>query len=144
MKGEKSHFENETTLRLLGGRALIATADDSTKRRYAEFVLGHLSELPNALIWDAVDGLFPTFINLDDFLSISGAIDVCDSDGALGFEWQGPDLVTRIASTADLERLLQGLLSQLGGQPGDFGHRPDPREDAYYPGCVQDSDHYVR
>jgi hypothetical protein len=125
--------DTERRLRLLAGRALTATADDSTRRRYANFVLGHLSELPNALIWDAVDGLFPTFIDLDDLLSITGTIDVCDSDGALGFEWQGPELVSRLASTADVERLLRGLLSQLGGQPGDFGHRQDPREDAYYP-----------
>jgi hypothetical protein len=125
--------DTDRRLRILAGRALLATADDSTKRRYAEFVLGRLSALPNALIWDAVDGLFPTFIKPDDLLSITGTINVCDSDGALGFEWQGPDLVARLASTADVERLLQGLLSQLGGQPGDFGNRPDPREDAYYP-----------
>ena len=123
----------ERRLRLLGGRALASTADDSTKQRYAEFVLARLSELPNAIIWDAVDGLFPNFIKPDDLLSITGTIDLCDSDGALGFEWQGPALVTRLTSTADVEQLLQGLLGQLGGQPGDFGHRLDPREDEYCP-----------
>src|SRR5258708_21342785 len=118
---------------MLAGKALLAIADESTKRRYAEYVLAHLSELPNVVIWDAVEGLFPTILTSDELLAITSGTDVTDADGGLGFEWQGPDLVKRLTSQLAIEKLLRGLVAELGGQLGSIGKVPEKREEAYAP-----------
>lgn len=78
--------ETERRLRMLAGKALLAVADEPTKRRYAEFILSHLAELPNVVIWDAVEALFPTIFTGEQLLTITSSIDLTDSDGGLGFE----------------------------------------------------------
>jgi hypothetical protein len=123
----------ERRSQMLAGKALLAIADEPTKRRYAEYVLVHLSELPNVVIWDAVEGLFPTLLTPDELLAITDGTDVTDSDGGLGFEWQGPDVVKRLTSRLAVETLLRGLLAQLGGRPGSIGKLPEKREEAYGP-----------
>lgn len=123
----------ERRFRILAGKALLAVTDESTKRRYAQFILAHLSKLPNVAIWDAVDGLFPVLLTPDELLTITSGTDITDSDGGLGFEWQGPDLVRRLTSKSDIQCLLRGLLAQLGGRPGSIGRLPEKREEAYGP-----------
>jgi hypothetical protein len=120
-------------LRQLAGRAVIAVADAAAKRRYAEFVLSHLTALPNSVIWDAVEGLFPTLLLPDELLTITGSVDLTDADGGLGFEWQGAELVGRVHSKADIEQVLRGLLTQLGGRAGSIGGLPNKRDDAFSP-----------
>src|SRR5205807_7594127 len=68
-----------------------------------------------------------------ELLAITNGTDLTASDGGLGFEWQGPDLVKRLTSQPAIERLLQGLLAQLGGRPGSIGALPEKREEAYGP-----------
>jgi len=119
--------------RQLAGQAMIAVADTAAKRRYGEFVLSHLKELPNGVIWDAVEGLFPTQLSPAELLTITGSIDLTDTDGGLGFEWQGAELVGRLQSRADIEQVLQGLLTQLGGRAGSLGGPPNKRDDAFFP-----------
>ena len=125
--------QTDRRFRLLAGKALVATADNVGKRQYSEFVLANLAELPNAVIWDAVELLFPAYMSVDDLLSITATKDVTDSDGGLGFEWQGPQIVQRLTSIGDIEHLLRGLLDQLGGRAGSIGHLPEKREEAYGP-----------
>ena len=114
--------------RIVAGRALAATGDEATKQRYAEFIKANRAALPNILVWNAIDDLFPKFLSVDDLLAILANIDVTDNDGGIGFEWQSPDLVTRLNSSSDLERLLSGLLERLGGETGGLGSK---REEAY-------------
>jgi len=123
----------ERRFQMLSGKALLVIADEPTKRRYGEHVLAHLSELPNVVIWDAVEALFPTLLTPEELLTITNGTDVTDSDGGLGFEWQGPDLVKRLTSQPAIESLLEGLLAQLGGRPGNIGKLPEKREEAYGP-----------
>jgi hypothetical protein len=117
----------------LAGRALVAIADDGTKRRYGAFIVTHLADLPKGVIWNAVEGLFPTYIGIDDLLTITGTIDIADSGDALGFEWQGPELVERLVSKTDIEHLLRGLMDQWGGQVGNIGQQTEARDDVYGP-----------
>ena len=88
-----------------------------------------------SLVWDAIEDFSPSFLSVEDLLAILERVDVTESDGGIGFEWQSPDLVNRLNSRSDLERLLSGLLEQLGGEIGDLsaGYPLDKREEAYFP-----------
>jgi len=116
--------------RIAAGRALAATGDEAIKQRYTEFIKANRAALPNILVWNAIDDLFPKFLGVDDLLAILANIDITDNDGGIGFEWQSPDLVNRLNSSSDLERLLSGLLEQLGGEASGLGSIPDKRESA--------------
>ena len=125
--------ETSRRLRQLAGKAVLAVADPAAKRRYAEFVLGRLTELPNSVIWDAVENLFPTLLSPHELLTITGSVDLTDADGGLGFEWQGAELVGRLQSKGDIEQVLRGLLTQLGGRAGSIGRPSSKRDDAFFP-----------
>jgi hypothetical protein len=118
---------------LFAGRALLAVSDDGVKRRYVAYLMSRLATERNAVIWNAVDDLFPTQLSIADFLAILATVDVTDRDGSVGLEWDGPKLVDRVQSRPELERLLAGLLDQLGGPPADIGHISTQREQAYFP-----------
>ncbi len=127
-----SEYQDNGRTALPAGRALLATADDNLKKRYAGHITARLDTERAAVLWDAIDGLFPALLSVADFLAILAAIDVTGRDGAIGLEWDGPKLVQRLDSQSDLEHLLTGLLSQLGGPPA-LGHIPNQREQAYFP-----------
>jgi hypothetical protein len=118
--------------RIFAGRAVAAVGHAAAKRRYIEFLKSNSSALPNALFWEAFDHLFPASLYIDDLLEILAKVDVADSDHGLGFTWHGPRLVDRLEARQDLERLLHGLLTQLGDAPQDIGHTPNAREEAYF------------
>jgi hypothetical protein len=117
---------------LFAGRALWATASASTKRRYAEFVRDECASLSSGLVLEAVDGLFPQFLSVDDLLHILPIIGIHYVDYGVRFPWQAPRLIKRLENRTDMERLLRGLLVQLGEQPRPLGHIPDEREEAYF------------
>jgi hypothetical protein len=118
--------------RIVAGRALATASDDAGKRRYAEFIRDNCAALPNVLVWDAIDDLFPRFLGVDDLLQILAEVDVTDADGGVSFEWQSPGLCDRLNKRPELERLLHGMLDQLGEEAGEIGHIPDKREEAYF------------
>jgi hypothetical protein len=105
----------ERDLGIMAGRALMAAGNDAAKARYAAFVKANCQNLPNTAVWDALEHLFPRHLSVDDLLLIMSQVDVTDSDGGLGLDWHGPKLIERLSSQADLERLVEGLLTQLGG-----------------------------
>ncbi len=125
------HSDDLTSL--FGGRALVASANDATKRRYVAHLRSRVGEVRNAVIWDAIDDLFPALLSIDDLLFFVANTDVADRDGGIGLEWKGADLVERIPSRIDLERLLAGLLDQLGTTPLPIGHQPSSVEKAFFP-----------
>ena len=118
--------------RIIAGRARASAGDDAAKRRYVKFIKDNCQALPNAIVWDAIDDLFPHFLNVDDLLGILSVVDISDADGGLSFESQSPGLVDRLNARSELEKLLRGLLSQLGDDPVQIGHIPDKREEAYF------------
>ncbi|HEY8128657.1 MAG TPA: hypothetical protein VIF39_08090 [Hyphomicrobium sp.] len=118
--------------RILAGRAWAMVGDEAPKRRYAKLIKDSCEVLPNIVVWDAIDGLFPHFLDVDDLLDILTTVDISDADGGLGFEWQISGFVDRLDARPDLERLLKGLLDQLGADTRDIGHDPDKREEAYF------------
>ena len=116
--------------KIMGGRALLATGNDSLKRRYAERLVSHCAALPPTAVWDAVDTLFPATVAVDELLTIIRQMDLTDRDGGVGFEWQSPKLIAKLTDKTALERLLAGLMDVLGPDNTRIGHRPTDRERA--------------
>jgi hypothetical protein len=116
--------------KIMGGRAVMATGDDSLKRQYAERIVSRCTSLPPTAVWDAIDNLFPAVIGVDELLEIIRQIDLADRDGGGGFEWRSPKLIEKLADKAALERLLAGLMDLLGADETAIGHIPDGRERA--------------
>jgi hypothetical protein len=112
----------------------MATADEASKQQYAHSVVATSTTLPPAIVWDAVEWLFPSTLRVEDLLSILARINITDRDGGVGFQWQAPDLIKRLTSAADLERLLVGLQALLGPDPGEIRGETDDREEALLTG----------
>jgi hypothetical protein len=123
---------NNSGFPLLASRALCASADTATKRKYVVHLLSRLGKDRNAVVWFAVEELFPLSLSIDDLLTILASVDVTERDG-LGLEYLGPKLVARLTSRSDVERLLMGLLELLGPMPPEIGYQPTKREEAYFP-----------
>ena len=95
------------------GQALMASASDEEKRRYAAYIRDNASTVPNVLVWDAVNALFPTIVPVDEFLLILQQVDVTDRSDGIGLDYYGPNLVDRLDSVAQIEQLIAGLLDRL-------------------------------
>jgi hypothetical protein len=111
----------------------MAAADESTKERYGAFVTAKCRSLPNTVVWDGLEQLFPRHIGIGDLLLILFLVDVTDSDGGLGLDWHGPKLIERLSSQADFERLVEGLLKQLGGTVSVGDRETTGQEKVYFP-----------
>lgn len=123
--------------RVFALRALLATGDDHSKKECAEFVLAEYSSLPSVVTREALVQLFPAHLGVDELLTILGSVDITDRQGGLGFAWDGQRLIERLDSASDLERLLGGLLAQLGGELGERAYSPPTgREKEYFPAIV--------
>lgn len=96
--------------RIFGGRALIATADDATKKQYAAHVLKNCGALQKTVVCDALEALFPTHFNVEDLVKILRSIDLSDRDGGLGYDWHGSTLVERLSSIKEVEEYIIGLI----------------------------------
>jgi hypothetical protein len=123
----------ERRISIVAGRALMAAGEEATKARYAGFVKANCVSLPNTVVWDALKQLFPRYLGIDDLLHILSQVDVTDSDGGLGLDWLGPKLIEGLTSQADLERLVDVLLKQLGGTTSAGERKETGREKAYFP-----------
>jgi hypothetical protein len=121
---------------IFAGRTLTELADEPTKRGYGQFILQNAGTISNAVVLDAVDHLFPSIIRVADLLQIFEKIDVADADHGSSVEWQIAKWIDRVATRAELEQLLEGLVAQLGPRAQELGHVPDQREDAYFAGIA--------
>jgi hypothetical protein len=118
---------------IVAGRALMAAGDEATKARYGAFIKANCANLPNTVVWDALEPLFPRHLGIDDLLHVLSRIDVTDSDGGLGLDWHGPKLIERLTSQAELEGLVDALLTQLGGSISAGEREETGREKVYFP-----------
>jgi hypothetical protein len=123
----------ERRISIVAGRALMAAGHEATQARYAAFIKTNCVNLPNTVVWDALEQLFPRHLVIDDLLHILSHVDVTDSDGGLGLDWHGPKLIERLTSQADLERLVDALLKQLGGTTSADEREETGREKVYFP-----------
>ena len=125
--------DRDGRLAVFAGRAMMTTADYAARKRYADFVKTNCAALSTTVVWGALEEMAPLHLGVDDVLIILSSVDVTDCDGGLGLDWHGPKLVERISSRTDLERLVLGLLSQLGGTVAAGDREETAREKAYFP-----------
>ena len=114
----------DPTLRVFAGRALLAMADPSAQSSYATLIKTDTAILPLRMVRDAMVELFPALITPADVLRILREVNIEEDNNGLNFESEGKALVRKVASAADLELFLEGLLKQLATQLGDHSHHP--------------------
>ena len=85
--------------------ALAAAGDNAMKRRFVQRVKTDAGKLPNAVVIDAIEAMFPNPLMVSNLLEILGKIDVTDADHGLSVGWQAPTWIERIGSRAELEQL---------------------------------------
>lgn len=105
---------------ITAGRALLAAGDDRQRTNYAEYIRQNCALVPATVVWEAVEDLFPRLISVDDLLAILTVVHLGDDEGGgFNLDWHGAELTAKLTSTADLTRLIEGLLSQLEPEPND-------------------------
>lgn len=118
---------------ITAGRALLAAGDDRQQKAYAYYIKQNCASISTTVVWEAVEDLFPRLIGIDDLLAILVSIRLGDDEGGgFNLDWNGADLVAKLTSTADLTRLIEGLLSQLELEPYDPDADDDSSRDAQY------------
>src|ERR1700680_526148 len=61
---------------IIAGRALAAAGDNAMKRRFVQRVKTDAGKLPNAVVIDAIEAMFPNPLMVSNLLEILGKIDV--------------------------------------------------------------------
>jgi len=103
---------------IISGRALLGSGDERLLQAYADYIKRDCALIATTAVWEAVDDLFPRLINVDDLLKILASIKLGDDEGGgFSLDWNGKSLVERLTSGADADRLIEGLLAHLAGQP---------------------------
>jgi hypothetical protein len=103
---------------MLGGRALMASAPDAEKARYATHVTTNAAALPITVVWDAVHELFPTTLTPADLVTILDSVDLAD-DGVGGPEFNGAEWAQRLEKPTDLVSLIEALNAKVQRPYGD-------------------------
>lgn len=118
---------------ITAGRALVAAGDSRQQQNYANYIKQNCASIPTTVVWEAVDGLFPRLISIDDLLAILTTVHLgTDEGGGFNMDWNGAELAERLQDPADLTRLIEGLLSHLGAEPYDPDSDDDSSRDAQY------------
>ena len=103
---------------IISGRALLGSGDERLLQAYAEYIKRDCASIETTAVWEAVEELFPGKIGVEDLLNILASIKLGDDEGGgFNLDWQGKTLVNRLGTTAELDRLIAGLLKQLAQQP---------------------------
>ena len=115
------------------GRALLAAGGDRQQRDYANYIKQNCAAIPTAVVWEAVDQLFPRLIGIDDLLAILATIQLGDGEGGgFNLDWKGAELAARLIAVTDLTRLIEGLLGHLGSRSLDPKTVDDSSRDEQY------------
>jgi hypothetical protein len=123
-------FSDDMT-RILAGRALVAVSDAATLDRYATYIRVQASEIPNRVLWEAIDQLFGRGLSVEDFLNIVSDMDEKGRNSTLGLDYYGTRCVKRLTKRFELDRFLQGI-ARVASDSGDDD------EDARKPGKESD------
>lgn len=112
------YFKADSHDQVMAGRALLVTADPGVVREYAVSILKDIESVDQNVLWDAVDNLFPAYIDVPGLLRAIAVSPMSDAAVTTSFRWQGPALVRRIKSPADMEAMVAGLMAQIGPPEG--------------------------
>ena len=117
---ESASFGQDTDFytMIFAGRALLAIGNIHQQESYASYIKKNCQAIPPAVVWEAVESLFPTLINVEDLLAILNVVPLGDGEGGgFNLEWHGGELVAKLTNVTDLTTLVEGLLDLLGHEP---------------------------
>jgi hypothetical protein len=113
---------------ILAGRALMVSAPDAEKKRYAAHIKAKAATLPITAVWDGVDKLFPATLPPADFIAVLNSVDLSDGDSIGGLETDGAAWAQRLAQRDDLVALIEALDAKVARPYGDI-HSVDDNDD---------------
>ena len=128
-------FADHYTL-IYGVGALGAIADNAQFERLGNLVKTDAAKLPGQFLWTALGRLVPQYISIDELLGILGELSKEQRDEHYGLQIHGPELVARLTSRADVERLLAGFMSLMGPPAPPDTYQETEAEKALTPGVV--------
>lgn len=109
-------YTDRTTL-LFGVNALGTVGNGADKDAFAKKIKTKPTDFDDAVVWEALEALFPQHLTVSDFISILGALE--GKSGTSNPAWKAPTLIHRLESKAELEEAVSGLLTLLGDRPFD-------------------------
>lgn len=120
---EKAVFSSymDRSTQIFGGQALLRIGSPSLLRRYADRIRKEAQSLPSAVIWDAIEVLFPSQISIDELAQILTTLSTKVRDEGYRFRYSGPSLVSRMVTSDDISRFLQALLEIPPERPKKIG-----------------------
>ena len=105
-------FRDRTTL-LYSVRAVAAAGSDADIRSQVEDLKAGWTEADQTLLWEWLDLFFPKYLAVDYLLAVV-AQNERSPEAARDFGWRAQNVIKRLESRVDLEKLLQGLLQEAG------------------------------
>lgn len=103
--------ESDQLTQVWAGQALLATASKAVRQKYAQRVLEKAGTLAPAVVWEALEELFPHEIGVAELLSLLDKVDLSGVHSRL--DRLAGKLALRLSDRSSLERLLEGLLARL-------------------------------
>ncbi len=118
---------------MLAGRACCTVGDQAAKSRYAELIKSNLAHYLMRWCGTPSTTSSPKSLHVDDLRGPLYKGRYYRHDWTVGFAWQSADLVNRLDSRPDLERLLEGLMEQVGQETDSGRFVPEKGEEALFP-----------
>lgn len=96
---------------LFSGRALISLGTDKDRERYTNYLKVNSNVLSSDVFWDGVESLFPSHFTVTDLIAAIEISALYLNETSFGFSYEGDELVQRIKTADDAERLLLALMA---------------------------------
>lgn len=103
---------------LLACRLIIELGDAADKKRLAQHVITHAGDLRRSLVLEALAGLTPEDISVDDFFALIDAIGVLDESGYKSIRPVDEDLMAAITGRDDLWAFVAHIVARSGELTG--------------------------
>ena len=121
-KGASYGAYSDQLTQLLAGRALIAAGSVALKTEYSAYVRDRAADISTAVLSEAVEGLFPSHLSVDEVLAIVAGGNLLKGSDHRRLDYMGPRLVERIEDPAvgiGIARQIE--LQQAGCRPEHRG-----------------------
>lgn len=106
--------DSDEITQLLAARLIIELGEEDDKRRLAEHVLAHRAALRRSLVLEALAGLTPRFVSIQDFFAAIDAVGVRDASGLKSILPIDEELIDGLAEQADLAAFVKQVVGRCG------------------------------
>jgi hypothetical protein len=103
---------------LLACRLIIELGESTDKKRLAQHVIANASDLHRSLILEALAGLTPRDISVDEFFALIDAIGVRDESGYKSILPVDEDLIAAVTAHDDLWAFIEHIVARSGKLTG--------------------------